>query len=512
MNLTQTTSTFTSTHLVRSLQKISLCLCFAVFAFHVLSLTLVITFDGQWYVRLSDILGTNKFSAEWDFLRTPLFPALLKFFFWLLGRQAMAVIGLQAGLACAGIYFLIAALARLGRPIEGAIAAVLLSSYPTLIAYEHLLLTEVGTFFFLSLFIYLLRRGDRHSVLRATGLAIAIAVGYYYRSSLLYLAPLLAAIYALPSLGERSRESGGAVRRRHLQTAIGGFIIVAAGPFLLAYPWQRNPAVSVRIGQSVLLYGLVKSSVLPPDDPILGSAAPIYRRALEESAPDGRIPDSGLQNGSEYSVIGPIYPYGSSAKSIFIRVIWTHPWRYFKGVVRNLLLFSEFGGFANDSAHLREAALSPNSEIDKGPSWFPPLGDEFRRISAASLISHALRIASPFYDWLILFGFVTTVIAFVVAVWRMDAAVLAFTAVPLGFIVLHAMLLMSEDRVVMPSYPLLLANLIMLPVWLKPRDFSLRDLVLRKWRTLALRRAGQNCSRADVDPCENSFLADRRPS
>lgn len=451
------------------LYRVSWALALGICICHVLSLTLVINFDGDWYVNLADMLGTNRFPAQWDFLRGPLFPAFLKLVFWLFGRQALAVIGLQVCLAGAGIYLLASRLRTINRPIQASVCVLLLSAYPTLIAYEHALLTEVGTFFFLSLLVYALTDRNQNILRGAFCVAIVIAAGYYFRSSLLYLAPLAGIIYVLPIV--RSMWTERRDGDRLLRHALVAFLTITAVPFLLAYPWQRNPLVSTRTGQAVLLFGLVKSSVLPPDDPILDSAtSAIYRKAIEDSRSHGRFPANGLQNGWEWSVIGPIYNDGSSASSIFIRIVRTHPVRYFRGVARNILLLSGFSGFHYDNALLRTSVLSHGGgKIDRGPPWFPPLGEEFRRDETTSFTARALEIASPFYDWLVLFGFVATLIAFVVGVWRLDGTVLAFTAIPLAFMLLHACLLMSQDRMALPTYPLFLTNLIMLPAYLKPK-------------------------------------------
>ena len=172
--------------------------CLAISICHVLSLTLEVTFDGNWYIGLAHILGSNRFPQEWDFLRGPLYPAILKLTFWLCGWQAMAVIGLHSCLAYLAIYLLGRSVRGLGRPLEAALGMVFLSAYPMLIVYEHMLLTEVGTFFFLSLFVFLLTVSNRITIRGALYLCVAITAGFYYRSSLLYLAPLLAIIYCLP--------------------------------------------------------------------------------------------------------------------------------------------------------------------------------------------------------------------------------------------------------------------------------------------------------------------------
>jgi hypothetical protein len=428
----------------------------------------VIDFDGNWYVQLAEMLGTKRFPGQWDFLRTPLFPGILKIAFGLLGRQALAVIGVQAVLACAGIWTLGRCLYQMGRPIEAAIGTVLLSAYPTLIAYEHALLTEVGTFFFLALLTYTLVQGGL--ALRGPACtALVIAAGYYYRSSLLYLSPVAGVICALKILGG-CRWKGETITGPRVRLAVSALIIGAVVPFILAYPWQRYPNVSVREGQSVLLFGLVQQYVLPPDDPILrdGDASWRYRLAVAQSMSNGTFPIGGIQNGREYAVLDPIFHYGSEGRSIFLRVVLTHPRRYLDGVWRNLILYSGFGGFANDNAILRgRVFLSEGSKIDPGPGWFPPLGTEFERHTVSSLTSRILLALSPVYDRLVLFGFLVTLITCALAVWRLDTIMMAFTIVPLVFILLHAILLFSQDRMALPTHPLLLINLVLFPAWLK---------------------------------------------
>jgi hypothetical protein len=455
--------------LARLLYLASLAVSTVICVCHVLSLTLVINFDGNWYVQLADMLGTKRFPGQWDFLRTPLFPGILKIAFGLLGRQALAVIGLQTVVACAGIWTLGRCLYRMGRPVEAAIGTVLLSAYPTLIAYEHALLTEVGTFFFLALLTYMLVHRDGLTLRSSACTALVIAAGYYYRSSLLYLSPVAGVISALKILGV-CRWKGETITGPRVRRAVSASIIVAVVPFILAYPWQRYPNVSVREGQSVLLFGLVQQYVLPPDDPILrdGDASSRYKLAVAQSMSNGTFPIGGIQNGREYAVLDPIFHYGSAGRSIFLRVVLTHPRRYFAGVWRNLILYSGFGGFANDNAILRGKVFLPDgSKIDPGPGWFPPLGIEFERHTVSSLTSRMFFALSPVYDWLVLFGFIVTLITCAFAVWRLDTTMMAFTIVPLVFILLHAILLFSQDRMVLPTHPLLLTNLVLFPAWLK---------------------------------------------
>jgi hypothetical protein len=445
--------------------------CLVACSCHIMSLPLFVTFDSQWYIRLAEILGTSHFPVEWDFLRTPLYPAMLRLAFWLLGRQAMAVFALHTCLACSGIWFLSRTLRDQNLQAEAAIGIAVLSAFPTFVAYQHVLMTEVGSFMFLALIVSLLARPEPCSLKGGFWIAFAVGVSYYYRSSFLYLAPLLAILYVLKGLREPRQEkfSLASFGRR----AAPQFAVVALVPFLLAYPWQRRPEVSIRNGQSVLLYGLVKQGVLPLTDPILGAAAPLYAKSIEDSKVNGVLPNNGLTNGREYAVIGAIWSYGSAASSIFIRSVRSNPAGYLQAVFRNVVVFSGFGDSTYDNADYRRMILYMNGRVDPGPSWIAPLGDEFRRTTPPSFTERLLRKISPLYDWLVRLGLIATVLAFFIGLWRLDHVILAFTAPVLAFMAMHALLLLSQDRMVLPAQPILLLNLILVPAWLK-RGFQHR--------------------------------------
>jgi hypothetical protein len=369
----------------------------------------------------------------------------------------MAVFGLQACLAMAGIWFLARSIRRTGWTVESGIATAVISSYPTLIAYQHILLTEIGSFFFLALIVSLLARPQAPSLKGAVVLGLAIGASFYHRSSLLYLSPLAGVIYTLNGRNGTWK----APKRAALHCAI-----ITALPFAIAYPWLRMPAVSTRTGH-VYLFGIVKQGVLPLNDPILGTAAPMYSSAIQSSKVNGVLPASGLAAGREMPVIDAVIPYVSSAGSVFLRSILADPPGYFQAVARNLTLFSGFGGAHYDNADYRDSVLSlTRSQIDPGMPGTPALGAEFEHAVTDDFVAAALRWLAPVYDWLIQFGLAATLVGFIVGVWRLDRAMVAFSAPAVAFMALHALLLVSQDRLILPCQPLFLLNLILLPSWL----------------------------------------------
>jgi len=433
------------------------------------SLPILVTSAGYWYARLAEILGTSRFVSEWDYLRTPLFPTLLKVSFWIFGRQALAVAVLQSAFGFGGIWLLGAALKGLGRQLEAAFVMPLLSFYPTLVSYEHSLLTEVGTFFFLAAILYVLTAPVRSPVRRAFELAGLITLGYYHRSSVLYVSTVVAAVYSV-SLWSQGTISHRAQERTRLRRTA-AVLIVGVLPFLLAFPWQRNRRVSERIGQSVLLYGLLKQGVLPLDDPILGSAAPLYHNAIHQSLVKNALPLTGVQEQLVYAPLVGLSSHTSDAGKVFAREIATHPRAYLAAFGRTLLLYSGFAAPETDSVTaIRAPVLTrPEATITARPAGFPPLDVDLTQRTGISLIARCLRLAAPAFDILLFLGAALTPLLLVFGLYRREPALLAFAAIPLSYLGLNALVLNSQDRMAVPVYPILLTNLVLLPSYLKPR-------------------------------------------
>ena len=425
------------------------------------SLPVVVTFDGYWYAKLAEILGTARFGAEWDYLRTPLFPALLKLFFWLFGRQPLAVSALQTALGFSGIWLLAAALRRLDRTLEAAILLPLLALFPTLVTYEHALLTEVGTFTLVALLLYVVTAPMSRPEWRVAGIAGVLALGYYFRASLLYISPVVALVYALGAFQQQAADCHPE-RRTHSRILAGSLIVMLA-PVLIAYPWQSNPRVSLR-NANVLLYGLVKQAVVPLNDPLWSNSQSLYAEAINQSLNHGEFPLGGVKDELVYAPVESLHDYAPHATSVLVRAVLRYPRRYIAGCVRTALLFTEMYMPESDNAIFRTAVLSGGgSVLTPHPPGFPPLDTEMAQRPNPSLFGHFLLAMAPLYDALVCCGLVATLALIVVGFWRRDAATLAFGIIPAAFLLLNIALLTSQDRTAAPVYPILLVNLVSLP-------------------------------------------------
>lgn len=115
---------------------------------HVLCLSYIASYDGMEYVHLANLIGTPSFTQSWNYLRTPLFPASLKAAFLLGGEQPMAAMLVTAGFGLAGVLLIGSVVSRIAGYAAGGVTLILLTIYPTLVTYEHMLLSETGIFFF----------------------------------------------------------------------------------------------------------------------------------------------------------------------------------------------------------------------------------------------------------------------------------------------------------------------------------------------------------------------------
>lgn len=445
--------------------RYALIFSFAFTLLHILSLPLVVSYDGYLYYKLADILGTQQCAAEWDYLRTPLFPLLLRLSFVLFGRQALAVIFLNCMLSFLGTCLLGMAVKNTGRPIAAGCAVLAISLYPGLVAYGHCLLSETGTFFFIALLIYLMLWDAPRPVYKTCSLVVALLLGYYYRPTFLYLAPLFAALSAWALWRNQRIHQIEFSWRSWL--GIAAILIV---PFLGAMPWSSKVEYKARQAQ-VYYYGAAKQALVDPADPALGPFAGEYVESIHQSMYDGRLDVSGLANGREYRLVEQLDATyrGQSAPKTFLKMVWRSPQRYAAGVVRSMLLFSGFPTMGNDNAIFTELAIRhvDGATFISGPSNLQPTVENlFARKTAPSLASRLLKLLIPVYNLALFFACLLTFAGLAMALWHREWIILVLTATPIAFFLFHALILMSVDRLVMPVYPVMLFNLVVLPGWL----------------------------------------------
>jgi hypothetical protein len=430
----------------------------------------MISWDGYLYVQLADILGTSQFPSKWDFLRTPLFPLSLKMAFVVGGKNPLSVIVLNTFFGMTGILLIVSVIKQTWGRFSAAIALLLLSFYPTLIVYEHCLLSEVSTFFCLAIIIKLLSdsRPQYRFFLKALFLMLGVTIGYYFRPTLLYLSPLVGLLFGL-SLWKPGvhPEEMKRFMQPHRLVIIMTIVLIAVGPFAAAYPWKQISKDGSRRMAQQIIWGFVKQAAIPLNSPLLGAAADKYSESIKQSLNNGHLMMDGVRSDALfYEVAYSIYKeYGSRLGDFLGPAIFKAPQRYLKRVIATLLYFTGFPGIESETQAFTGMVLSDDtgSKLWPGPeSIRQDIERDFSRPGGKNFsLPFMLRSLNPFFSVLIIAGWVATVFIFIVGCFRWEGRLLAFSTIPLAFSLMHALTLMANDRVIMPVHPLVLVNLVL---------------------------------------------------
>lgn len=440
-----------------------------------IALPLTLTFDGHQYIDSADVLGTTRFSQEWPKGRTPLLPLLMRGSFLLLGRQPLAALVVPCSLGLIGIVVGGVYVRRTAGELPAAVGMVLASLFPTLICYQHAVLSEAGVFCFLSLTLALLLwspsfRGMRW--VQATGLTAVLSAGYYFRQTLLPLAPLAAVLYAWGAARNLRRTSEGAPahERGRLPWTAGATVLcqaiaIVALPWASARFWQRY-GDDQGFGNIVLSMTMVQQALLPPDSPHLGEHAQAYRDAIDASVRAGN-----LYSGLRYDLFFPLHNklaplLQRQTRSIFLECIRRRPGRYLAGMARTAMLFGGARGLDSEvSLHLRcvlnPAWMGERNYLNGGS---PRNNHDFTQVTSPSLLMVTLWKLHPWYRYLVIAGSICAITGLLVGLALRTYPLVALCAVPIGYLVPYVLILDCVDRYAMPAQAMVLLNLVAVPV------------------------------------------------
>jgi len=418
---------------------------------HFVALPILITWDGHDYIDLAGVLGSPRFPADWRLLRAPLFPLGLKASFLIFGRGPLAAELVPLTLAAAGCLLLASGIRRIAGERAAAAALALLAIYPALIAFEHAILTETGTFFFLALMIRLslwVPETPGAAWKKALSLGLALAAGTYWRQSLLLLAPWIALLHLV------------SVRRRGLALAGGQAVLVMLLPWGLQQPWRAElgPERLSQLNAIVLRSFVVRQAVIPPEDSRMASVREPYRAAIARADPLSGISWREIP-GLAAGMAAP-WEQGGTLRW-FAAIVRDHPGRYARAVGRTLLLFAGFHGAESEIEGDSDLVLSPVLQGSLIAEGRPLLTEKTRRdfalSSAPGLLRRLLgRLIRPF-QWLLIACNLAAVVLLALSLLRRDLPMLALSGTAAVFALIHALPLLSIDRFMLPVYPVTLA-------------------------------------------------------
>jgi 4-amino-4-deoxy-L-arabinose transferase-like glycosyltransferase len=450
--------------------RVALSLVIIATLVHFASFSLFVSYDGMQYTYLANVLFTPSFPSAWSFLRTPFFPLALRIAFTLAGEQPYSALLVTTLFGLGGILLAGLTVRRIAGGTTGAVALIVLVFYPVLVGYQHVLLTETGTFFWLALLVWSLtawaKAANRNALLLACWVALVIALGYYWRPTIQYLSPLVALLFILTGLvsPNSSRPYSGLIKNlKNRPLLILGALIVAAGPWMLAYPWlSMTKKYAPGVSEITVAHGMYKQVLVPPDDPVVGPLRDQYEAAVKQDSKHGKLPLDGL------SIVGRMELLGKIADEFhhagLMRLILKYPLRYSRGVLKSMIFFLGVPDHRldNENWHFSRVVFTTwptDQSLDRAPGWdrsaiqFPTVPYS----GGATLGRMFMRLLS-FYPWLVLLSSLASVGWFAFSLVRGNPVVLTITAVPLAFLLLHALTMMSAARYGFPVYPMMLAN------------------------------------------------------
>ncbi len=426
---------------------------------HMMALPLIVSYDGMEYVHLANVFSGPSFLSNWNFYRTPLFPLALNGAFRLGGEQPEAALLVTTLFGLGGILVTGWTVRKIAGATTGAITLVLLVFYPILVGYEHMLLSETGIFFWLALLLYslvcLAPGSGRIAMWVPCWTALVLALGYYWRPTILYLSPVAAVAFLFIVLvpADGSKSYSGLLRqvRRGERRAIAGALIVGLGPWLLAYPWKHLTNKHLPGSYyGFVAVGMFKEVLVPPDDPILAPIRADYKAAIEHDSINGRLPLDGVTIGSHEALISRIIPL--FAREGVGRLIRRHPLRYLEGVAKSMVFFLGVPDHQVDDENWNFShfvfALWPSVEsLDRTLGWdakfvqFAP-----RPYGGGAFAGRMLDGLMPIYTWVVLGASMASFVWMVVSIKLADPIGFTLTAIPFALLFVHALTLMAADR------------------------------------------------------------------
>jgi len=441
---------------------------------HVMALPLVVSYDGMEYAHLANVLSGPSIVSHWNFYRTPLFPFVLNRAFWLGGEQPRSALLMTTLFGTAGILLVGLIARRVAGGNCGAIALIVMAFYPILVGYEHMLLSETGIFFWIALLLWSLVCATPASNPRALWvpcwIALVIALGYYWRPTILFLAPVAAlaflCIVLLPRDSARPYSELIAKLRSERRIAAGG-LIIGFLPYLLACPWMHLAAkYSHGAYDDFIAQGMFRQVLVPLDDPLLAPVRAEYKAAIEHDSVNGRLPLDGVTIGGYTELLNKM-------RSLFANAgVWgligRHPLRYVEGVAKSMVFFLGVPDHRVDDenwnfSHAVFTLWPATDTLDRMIGWDPKFVQFAPNpYGGGALVGRLFAHLLHGYTWLVLAASIASFIWMMVSLKEAEPIGLTLTAIPFTLLLVHALTLQAADRYALPVYPVMLANFVVI--------------------------------------------------
>jgi hypothetical protein len=302
-------------------------------------------------------------------------------------------------------------------------------------------------------------------------ICLALALGYYWRPTIIYLSPVLAVLYAFTALLAEYPVRGklevlNLFRVGNLRIFF-KTLVIGILPWLLAAPWMMEMAhQNIKPSDLVLPFGLYKQVVVPLADPVLRDYVKQYQAVIDRNSRNSALPVDGVPLGDSHELSTRIATAFNNAG--VIRLIGRYPLRYTSAVIRSMAFFLGWPSSIrvdDENTNFARAALDlwpPSDSLSSSLGW-----DLTNKklipgtYSGGAWLGSTLKRVFPIYEWLLRLGSLAAIGLLCLGVIRKLPIVLAVSAIPLAFLFLHALTVLPADRYAFPTYPLLLANLVL---------------------------------------------------
>lgn len=422
---------------------------------------IIVTFDSYVYLRLSKVLFTPDFPEQWYFLRTPLFPLLIKLQEYLFGLSARSLTAINVAFNIATILLVGATSRILAGPRLAALAVLLASLYPYSIGMSLTVLLESGTTFFVTLFCYLLVRpvqpGTGPQLRDAFLLALAMLLAYLHRQNLLYLLPFLALVWLVRRI--EWRQPLDAILRSAIAPAI-SLVVAFAILVLPVVTWwsgleKRFPTASPT---TILIAGLIKQSVYPSDDPRLGVHAAQYSAAYNKALADqGRLPTHGVP-GVNYPLLNFLdVSLRARGSAHLLDVMRDYPGRYLSALLRTTVYALNLREGESENGAIVLPMLvgkTPQGRFFPGPAGSEAVVAQLRTTSQSAGLQSIQEDLAVLFDAIIVAAMFASLACLWLAWSRRSFRLAVPSVVVWGYLLPWLLVVHPNDRYLFPSHAL----------------------------------------------------------
>jgi hypothetical protein len=368
------------------------------------------------------------------------------------------------GLATAGVLGLGAALRRVAGDAAAALGMILVSLSPSLIAFEHHVLTEAGSFCLVALILAALVwpvKIPRCRWVQVLTLVLLLTAGYYFRQNILLLAPVVAVLY-LARMWPQASAIAGKARARLI--AIGQAIVILAVPYLASIPWQRY-GDDAELAKVMFSQTLFLQKLIPFDHPALGKHADYYRQAVELSKFQGGF-YSGMRRDLYYEIVARTAPaMAGKYRQIFWECLRSHPERYRDAIGRTVAVFFGMPGALSECQRSCDSVMSPvviasskTNSVCEGPAeLFAANRRDFRQAADASALMCFVWRTIPLYAYILPATMFLSLVGLLVGLLRRHWLLFCLAALPWAALAPYVLALLSVDRYAVPAQSVLFA-------------------------------------------------------